>query len=136
MPGYFVISTSGAETPLWAVDNSQYYLQQYSRLWPHLSKALVARKVVVLPYSILIRMGDLQYTGAADIDHSNQPVQGCPRYHIFVVPYDRQLVDGIYFTTGFTPDFVDEVPEAEEEERDDGSSGDGKTEQEENGFSS
>ena len=154
VPGYFLICTSGAETPLWIVDNSHFYLQQSSGLWPYLSKGLVARKVIIPPYSILIGRGDLQHAGAADIDHPNPPVRGCLRYHIYFVPHDRKLVDGVHFTTGLTPDFVDEVPEAEEEtveeeveveveeeeevEEDDGneSSGEGNSGEDESGSSS
>ena len=108
-------------------------------LLEHLSKAVKAKMVIILPFPVLIGRGDLQHAGAGDIDYPGFPVRGCLRYHMNFVPHEKNLLDGVHFATGLTPDFAE--PEEEEQRRTaqqeavDDSSSSGDNDEEESGES-
>ena len=79
-----------------------------------LSRGVVARKVIIPPYSVLIGRGDLQHAGAGHEDNPNPSVRGSIRYHIYFVPHTQKLMDGVHYPTDLNPDF--EEDESEESE--------------------
>ena len=54
VPGYFVVCTSGAATPLWVVRHSHVYLRQGALALEHLSKGVKAQKVTIPPSRSLL----------------------------------------------------------------------------------
>ena len=122
LPGYFLICTTGEATPLWVVDHSHFFLRRPPQALHVLSRGVVARKVIIPPYSVLIGRGDLQHAGAGHEDNPNPSVRGSIRYHIYFVPHTQKLMDGVHYPTDLNPDF--EEDESEESEGAGGDDGD------------
>ena len=113
VPGYFVLCTTRSPTPLWVVNHSHFYLGETDKVKQALSNAVFARKVLIPPFSVLIGRGDLQHGGAGYMDFPNPTIKGCLRYHMYFVPHDRTLIDGIHLPSFLRPRFEDEVGDPE-----------------------
>ena len=108
-PGYFVLCTTRSPTPLWVVNHSHFYLREDGELLRALAKGTYARKVMIQPFSVLIGRGDLFHGGAGHDDFPNPTIRGCLRYHMYFVPHDRTLVDGIHLVEDFAPGYEDDI---------------------------
>ena len=96
-PAFFTITTGDKEVPLW-VRKKSHMLAAYG-FEPN--SRVDVTKMMIPPYSIAIRRGDVMHAGASFEDSRTNDV--LLRYHLYFVPSTLDLPDGVYVDTTFKP---------------------------------
>ena len=105
-PGYFTISTGDREVPLWVCKSSHRFVA----FGFDNEKGEDVTKVMIPPFSIAIGRGDVLHGGGAYEDSATKDM--LLRYHMYFVPNNFKLPDGVFFDHSLKFNFVvEDAPE-------------------------
>ena len=117
-PGLFVISTEADESPLWVIRGSH---TTFGLLWrfdkdlpTEVDKTMVAEKIIIPPWSVLVAIMDVAHAGPSWEDYSVPSEKPSWRYHMYFLPRKFVLGNAIQIISGFNPRLLDNTVATED----------------------
>ena len=117
LPGFFVLCTAETEVPIWVCPNSHTVVASArTGTLGSVSRGMVCGMVNIPPFSIFVGRGDVFHCGAGFDDYLGD--SGQLRYHLYFVPKDKHLPDGVHLNMDFKPRFRANIDDGTDEEVD------------------
>lgn len=111
-PGYFMMASGPVAFPLWVLRGSHRYHQLTAEQVAHISEAVCVERIMVPPFSFFLGRGDFFHAGAGMEDHPDHETveDGFLRYHMYFIPSNMRLMDGVNLWMALMPRFEDVSP--------------------------
>ena len=114
-PGYLALCSGSQAVSLWVNKMGHVSLATMTGTDIRIiSKANKVRKIWIPPYSVLFASGYIPHAGASYEDMNGKSLL---RYHVYFIPEGYTLPDGVHFTPGYSPEFIEEKDIFDEEDK-------------------